>query len=133
MTALYFIPPRGAFVNPDTGELTRVAEAFLRGLYIRVGGANGDSTTDVSLSNLEDAGNSETQAALFRSIQDAGQSPYQVIQDGSSAQDAGQSPSPVIIISADIWLDHAAQVASLQDQIAELAKDIQGLRQNTII
>lgn len=40
MTALYFVPPRGAFVNPDTGELTRVAEAFLRGLYIRVGGTS---------------------------------------------------------------------------------------------
>ena len=116
MTALYFIPPRSAFVNPDTGELTRVAEGFLRGLYIRVGGATGDSTTDVSLSNLEDAGNSETQAALFRSI-----------------QDAGQSPSPVIIISADIWFEQAAQVSSLQDQIAELAKDIQGMRQSTII
>lgn len=113
--ALQFVPPRVPLTEPNTGIITREWYLFLQGIFIRIGGSIGASTTDLSTSTFEDAGIEETKAALF-----------------IATQDAGQAPS-IVIMTADAWADLLAQISGIQDQIAELSKDIQGLRQSTLI
>jgi len=68
--SLKFVPPRVAFTDPRTGMITREWFLFLQGLFIRVGGSTGSSTTDAAVSMFEDAGTSEVDARL-RSVEDA--------------------------------------------------------------
>lgn len=108
-----FIAPRIAFTDPNTGELTRAGVLFLQGVFERVGGANGPSTGDLSASLFEDAGNGETNALLFTVDQTYGQLP------------------PEVSVSAVDTLQ--AELAELRDQVAELKKDLDAIRQGTLI
>lgn len=107
--ALYFVPPRGPFVDPATGTLTRTADLFLRGLYSRAGGASGDSTTDLSASAFDDAGTEEQEAALY-----------------ALADAAGQHPPPCVAQAAD---DLCAEVAHLREELAALRQQINDITQ----
>jgi hypothetical protein len=115
--ALPFVIPQNSQPPLDAnGIFNRTWYLFFQSVFQRIGGATGPSATDLSASMFEDAGGSETNAVLFRSI-----------------QDAGQSQQPMIVMTADAWSDLALQVGSLQDQITELTKEVQGIRQGTLI
>lgn len=114
MKGLYFLPPRGAFVDPRTGELTRAAVLFLRGVFERVGGATGESTTDLNIAAFEDAGVEELKAGVYGFIQESSQAP--------PAAPAPPADDPLFPL-----------VAALQDQVAELTKQIEALRQGTFV
>lgn len=107
--ALYFVPPRGPFVDPATGALTRTADLFLRGLYARSGGATGDSTTDLSASAFDDAGTEEQEAAIY-ALGDA----------------AGQHPPPCAAQAVD---DLCSEVAHLREELAALRQQINDITQ----
>lgn len=109
--ALYFVPPRGPFVDPATGTLTRTADLFLRGLYSRVGGATGEGTQDLSASAFDDAGTEEQEAALY-ALADAG----------------GQHP-PVETLSAPGLVEIAAEFAQMREEIAALRQQINDIKQ----
>ena len=47
MSALNFVPPRVPLIDQRTGWVAREWYAFFQGLYVRAGGSNGLSTTDV--------------------------------------------------------------------------------------
>ena len=108
--ALYFVPPRGQFVDPTTGALTRVADLFLRGLYARVGGAVGDGTGDLSEAAFDDAGTEEQEAALY-----------------ALADSAGQMPPPIHDTAQPDQI--ADQIADLREQVAVLMTRINDLEQ----
>jgi hypothetical protein len=110
--ALYFVPPRGPFVDPATGALTRTADMFLRGLYARVGGSTGDSTADLSASAFDDAGTEEQEAALY-----------------ALADAQGQRPPPPVGQEAD---DLAAEVAHLREELAVLRQQINDIKQGQV-
>ena len=75
MAVLIAQPARIPLVDPKTGLITREWQRYFAGLYQRVGGAQGDSTTDLSESAFDDAGTEEMEAALY-SLGDAiGQAP----------------------------------------------------------
>ena len=105
---------------------TRPWLLFFQQLYERVGGAIGESTTDLNASLFEDAGMSETNATLF-AVEDA----------------ANQAPLPVPLLPDDPLLpvaqlfaafeSLAAEVAANRDQIAELTKELDSLKQGAIL
>ena len=111
--ALKFVPPRVPFTDPNTGVITREWYLFLQGIFLRVGGATGASTSDLSASLFEDAGSSETNALLF-----------------SAEQASGQLPPGVSIQLVDQLL---AELAALRDQVAELTKDLDAIRQGQML
>lgn len=118
--ALKFIPPRVQLCDPRTGFISREWYLFLQGVFERVGGPIGPSTNDLALSMPEDSGAEETKALL-----------------GASLQDAGQAPTIAAALPPQVSSDElqllSATVASLQDQIAELVKEVEGLRQGSLI
>ena len=107
--ALYFVPPRGPFVDPRTGELSRSAVRFLSGLFDRVGGTTGESTTDLATSAFEDAGIEETKAALYR-----------------LADDLRVAPPSIPATPGDD--DPTQRLAALEATVAELRKELDALR-----
>lgn len=107
--ALYFIPPRGPFVDPKTGELSRTAVMFLKTLFDRVGGTTGDATTDLSAAAFEDAGIEETKAGIYR-----------------LADDFAIVPPVVLPLPSDD--DPAQRIAALEATVAELQRQLDALR-----
>lgn len=114
MPALKFIPPRVQLCDPRTGFISREWYLFLQGVFDRIGGANGESTTDLNTSMFEDAGIEELKAGVYRGAQDAAQVP----------------PTPPDLPADDPLL---ALVLALRDQVAELTKELEALRQGTLI
>jgi hypothetical protein len=94
--------------------ITREWYLFLQGIFDRVGGASGQSSTDLTQDMPDDAGLEEVKSTLF------------------STQDAfGQSPLPA---EMQATLDALQAELSVQrDQIAELLKTVQDLQQGIII
>lgn len=93
MTTLKFIPPRVQLCDPRTGFINREWYLFFQGVFDRIGGATGESTTDLNTSMFEDAGIEELKSGFYSSVQDALQA-----------------------------------VLVLQDQVAELVKEIETLK-----
>lgn len=111
--ALRFVPPRVALVDPRTGLVAREWYLFFQGMYLRVGGADGGSTQDTVVSLFEDAGSSETNAMLFELEQASGQYP---------------TSQPLTVEQA-----LQAEIAELRDTVAEMKKDLDAIRQGTLI
>lgn len=111
--ALRFVPPRVALVDPRTGMVSREWYLFFQGVFTRIGGANGESSTDIVASLFEDAGSSETNAMLFELDQTANQFPtLQLLPIEQVLQ---------------------AEISELRDTVAELKKDLDAIRQGTLI
>lgn len=84
MTALYFIPPRGAFTDPQTGELTRTAVLFFRGIFDRVGGTNGEDMGSLAALAQFDADGSAASGELAKQI-DGLQQQVALLPDATAA------------------------------------------------
>lgn len=111
--ALKFVPPRVPLVDMASGQITREWYLFLQGVFLRIGGANGFSTTDLGASLFEDAGSGETNALLF-----------------SADQAAGQAPPGAPLEIPDQLL---SELAALRSQFAEMTKDIDSIRQGQML
>jgi len=109
MPALYFVAPRGAFVDPRTGELTRAAVMFLKTLFDRVGGAMGDSTLDLNAAQFEDA-----KALIFR-----------------LADDLATQPPAAALPTDDA--DTSQRIAALEATVAVLQRELDALRVGSIV
>lgn len=116
MSAIKFPAERQpATMTDDRGyeTFTRPWLLFFQQLYERVGGATGSGTTGIEASLFEDAGTSEANASLFTAEQSFGQLP----------------PDALIQMVENL----VAEVAAQRDQIAELQKDLDAIRQGTLI
>ena len=126
---LRFVPPRVALVDPRTGMVAREWYLFFQGVFNRIGGATGESTTDIVASLFEDAGSSETNATLFATEQALSQYPAvhenTVLLDGV-AQALAQLPPDTPTLTVESL---SAELATVRDQVSELVKEIQSLRQ----
>lgn len=123
---LRFVPPRVQLVDPRTGTISREWYLFFQGVFDRIGGAAGISTTDIVASLFEDAGSSETNAMLFELEQSVGQYPPVLAQD--VLQDIAPSTQQVTQID-----NIAAELSALQDRVAELVKELDSIKQGTLI
>ena len=110
---LRFMPPRVQLTDPRTGMVSREWYLFFQGVFNRIGGSNGAGTSDITESLFEDAGSSETNAMLFELEQAAGQYP---------------TPQPLAIEQV-----LQAEISELRDTVAELKKDLDAIRQGTLI
>lgn len=108
-----FIPPRVALLDPRTGLISREWYLFFQGVFDRIGGATGSSTTDLATALFEDAGSSETNAMLFSAEQAAGQVP----------------PNAAIPVVEQLQ----AELSELRDTVAELRKEIEALKQGILV
>lgn len=123
---LRFVPPRVQLTDPRTGLISREWYLFFQGVFDRIGGATGASTSDLVASLFEDAGSSETNAMLFGVEQDTRQMP------------PDQQPALFIDLppayAPDSQIDNiTAELSALQDQVAELVKELDSLKQGTLI
>jgi hypothetical protein len=110
---LRFIPPRVQLTDPRTGMISREWYLFFQGVFSRIGGANGASSTDIVASLFEDAGSSETNAMLFELDQAASQ--YAI-------------PQPFTVEQV-----LQAEISELRDTVTEMKKDLDAIRQGTLI
>jgi hypothetical protein len=81
--ALRFVPPRVALVDSRTGLITREWYLFLQGIFERVGGATGLSTTDVdagSFAAMQPAASDAPMADVLQSMAGAGDAAGEVLQ-----------------------------------------------------
>lgn len=125
-TALKFVPPRVAMVDPRTGLISREWYLFFQGVFDRIGGSTGPSTGDNFESLFEDAGNSETNAALFSAEQGLQQLP---IVEPPTVDQLDRAPR-YEDYTVDVLL---AEISGLRDQVAELAKEVDALKQSSAI
>lgn len=115
--ALKFPAARQAATELDQNGnevFTRPWFLFFQQLYARVGGPNGASTSDNEASALEDAGSSETQQMIFTARQDAAQQP----------------PIALLLQAVD---DLTAELSAQRDQIAELTKELDSIKQGQML
>lgn len=110
---LRFVPPRVALTDPRTGMVSREWYLFFQGVFTRIGGANGASSTDIVASLFEDAGSSETNAMLFE-----------------LEQSVGQASAPLLIPTTDTL---QAEISELRDTVSELKKELDAIRQGPSI
>lgn len=110
--AIKFIPPRVPLTDSRTGLISREWFLFFQGVFERIGGAEGPSTTDISTSLFEDAGSGETNALLFQVEEDIKQSP--------------QYEMYVIDVLT-------TELNELRELVAAMSKDIEGLKQSVSI
>lgn len=111
--ALKFVPPRVPLIDSRTGLISREWFLFFQGVFERIGGATGPSTTDISSSLFEDAGSGETNSLLF-----------------ALDRSLNQVPVPPAIIAVDQLL---AEISEMRDTISELRKEIDALKQGTLM
>ena len=111
MAALIAQPARIPLVDPKTGLITREWQQYFTGMYQRVGGAQGDSTTDLSESAFDDAGTEEQEAALY-ALADAG----------------GQHP---VIPGSEQQAHLETEVSQLREEVALLRQQINDIQQGT--
>lgn len=106
--ALKFLPPRVPLTDARTGFISREWYLFFQGVFNRIGGSEGPSTTDLSSSLFEDAGSGETNALLFEAQQALSQTPQyeQYVNDTLMAELSG-----------------------LRELVAEQAKELDALKQ----
>lgn len=109
---LRFVPPRVALTDPRTGMVSREWYLFFQGVFNRIGGTTGSSTTDIVASLFEDAGSSETNAMLFELEQSFNQTPLTVISTMDTL---------------------TAELSTLQDRVAELVKELDSIKQGVSI
>ena len=126
---LRFVPPRVQLVDPRTGVISREWYLFFQGIFNRIGGATGESTTDIVASLFEDAGSSETNALLFTTEQALSQYPAvhenTVLLEGVSRALAQLPPdTPTVTVES-----LSAELSAVRDQVSELVKEIQSIRQ----
>ena len=126
---LRFVPPRVAFTDPRTGMITREWYLFLQGVFDRIGGATGASSSDLNASLFEDAGSGETNAMLFNVDQAFGQLPPAVALPVSE-QGFDQAPPDAPLPPVDILL---SELAELRSQVAELRKELDAVKQGSLI
>ena len=124
---LRFVPPRVALTDPRTGMVAREWYLFFQGVFNRVGGATGSSTTDIVASLFEDAGSSETNAMLFELDQGVNQKP---LYPQLPASEADQTPVSQPLDTIDAL---QAELSELRDVVAELKKDLDSIRQGILI
>jgi hypothetical protein len=108
--AIRFVPPRVQLVNPQTGVISREWYLFFQGVFDRIGGATGPSLPDTYVSLFEDAGSSETNAALF------------------VAEQALQQLPPSALAQIDQLY---AELNGLRELVSELTKEVEALKQAT--
>ena len=113
---------------------TRQWFLFFQAMYDRVGGPTGEDNNSIIEANAEDAVASETQAMLFSAIDNAGQIPLPaefIPTDVLAAENAElralQTEQVKQIEALEI------RVGTLRDQIAEIMKDMDGIRQAYIL
>lgn len=120
-SALKFVPPRVQFVDPRTGMITREWYLFLLGVFNRVGGSIGESTTDLSASAFDDAGTEETEAMLY-AISDAWQqqphTPPAMADDQALLQPIAE---PMLADDLSAFEPRAAAMPDDPDLLADLA------------
>jgi hypothetical protein len=126
--ALKFVPPRVAFVDPRTGYITREWYLFLQGLFNRVGGSLGDSTTELSLAAFDDSGTEELEAMLYSASDGLWQSPPQPAMPADEQAQMFPSFEP---ITPDP--DPLADLAALRAEVDALRQAIQSLQQGTTL
>ncbi|UOF78615.1 hypothetical protein [Bacteriophage sp.] len=108
--ALKFVPPRVAITDPRTGLISREWYLFFQGVFNRIGGATGPSTTDVSSSLFEDAGSGETNAMLF-----------------TLENELKQTPQYEQYVSEALTIE----LNGLRELVAELTKEVEAIKQAT--
>lgn len=141
--ALKFVPPRVAFVDPRTGYITREWYLFLQGLFNRVGGSTGDSTTELALAAFDDAGTEELEAQLYAAADGLWQFPPQVATPADEQAQVlpAYEPVPVDIPAtlapayepATPDPDQLADLAALRAEVDALRQAIQSLLQGTTL
>lgn len=122
-TALKFMPPRVPLADPRTGLISREWYLFFQGVYDRIGGADGPSTTDVSGSLFEDAGSGETNAMLFTLEDELKQAPpYEPLP-----ADQDQAPRYELYTLEAL----TTELNGLRELVSELTKEVEALKQAT--
>lgn len=137
--ALRFVPPRVPITDPRTGIISREWYLFLQGVFMRIGGPGGNSTTDLSASLFEDAGSSETNATLFGVEQDAGQRPPPYVPESyadthtatahTNETVLGQAPAQCCGNLPDNVL---AELSALRDVVSELSRELDSIKQSIL-
>lgn len=106
---LLTLPRASIPVIDSKGYMSREWYRWATDATARMGGVDGASTDDLTLSQFEDAGIEEHKLALYR-----------------LADDVGQSPTSAHAIPAD---DVGGGVEELRARIAELTKAVEALQQ----
>ena len=106
-----FVPPRVALTDPKTGVISREWYLFFQGVFLRIGGADSPSIPDIIEAVEADYSVSPTNEAAFAVEQALGQ--FMLPQQASQAD---------LIV---------AELSSLRDQVAELTKELNSIKQGT--
>lgn len=128
MSALNIQPPRVAFVDPDTGMITREWYRFIADLFTRVGGPNTINLDAlITLFNaLAVQVNGDEQAPPPAPVVAADDMTPPTMTDLSILDDLRQSPLPALIESIEFL---QTEVRSLAEQLAAALNDINALKQ----
>lgn len=111
--SLQFVPPRVPLTDPRTGLISREWYLFLQGIFIRIGGSQGQSSTDIVQDLADDAGVEEMKATVFAN------------------QDAiNQLRAEALQATVDQLI---TEVQEQRDQITELQKSVQSLQQGQFV
>jgi hypothetical protein len=122
---LLTLPRASIPVIDSKGYMSREWYRWATDATARMGGVEGASTDDLTLSQFEDAGIEEHKLGLFRLTDDIGQLPL----TPQTAEQDDVSPPVVQAMPVD---DVGNGIDGLRAQIAELTKAVEALQQGMI-
>lgn len=140
MSELTRPPARIPLVDPKTGLISREWYRFLDQTFQRLGGAQGQSITELTADLHDDAGIEEIKLELYRARDDGNQAPPplpQIADDGQAPPlqpqitDDNQAPAGAFFIPASE--DPAARLEALEAMVAELVKAINDIKQGGLL
>ena len=110
---IFFAPMRVPLVDPRTGLISREWYLFFQAMFLRSGGTNGPNVTELTQIISDTFGTPEILAIQLTGLDAAAQSPTVV---------------PSVTLN-----DVLGELQATRDQVAELAKQLDDLRQGTML
>lgn len=122
--------PREPWINPRTGQVSEYWLRWLNDIYARVGGPSSSTNTELSVDMPEDSGLAELTATVFTANDAAGQEPADMVRDFAFEDEIRQQPltQPT---QYEEFLE--TQVRALAEQVAALSKQVEELKQGTVL
>lgn len=122
--------PREPWIDARTGQVSNYWLRWLNDIFLRVGGPSSSTNTELGVDMPEDSGLPELAATVFTANDALGQAPILAERDFSFEDEMRQQPQG-LPMPYEEFLE--TQIRDLAEQVAALSKQVEELKQGTVL